>query len=121
MVPDLHEQIFVTTINFLSERYGPFGTIVGYLVFLSPIISVLLEVSGWLAKLTETKHDDIIFRRVSYYWDVYIDPALALIPRVNIPVAAWVGVFAALARKIAPLIRKNKKEVEEKIETKEKS
>lgn len=104
----LHEDIFVASITYLSEQYGPFGIFIGYLAFLSPIVSILLEVSTLLTKLTDTKYDDVVFRKVSYYWDFYVDPILALIPRVNVPVAAWVVMIAGLCRRIVQVIRKHR-------------
>lgn len=106
----LHQDIFLITIAFLSGQFGAFGTAIGYLVFLSPAVSVLLEVSTLLSRITETKYDDVFFRKLSYYWDMYVDPALSLIPRVNIPVKAWVVVLVGLARKLANVIQQHKRE-----------
>lgn len=105
----LHQDVFLNTIVFLSDQYGVFGTTIGYLVFLSPVVSVLLEVSTLLSKITETKYDDLLFRKLSYYWDMYVDPALCLIPRVNIPVAAWIVVIVNLSRKLANVIQRHKR------------
>jgi len=102
----MNPEVVISIINTLSEQYGTLGKAITYFVFFSPLVSVLLQVSNFLATFTETKEDDHITRKILFYWDIYVDPVLSLIPRINIPVARWLQVLIIGAARLQDYHRK---------------
>jgi hypothetical protein len=99
-------EILFEIINTLNDEYGAFGNFLNYLIFFSPVISLLLAFFKWLTKFTETQKDDLILQKIYDYWETIIVPVLNLLPRVNLPVAAWVKLLVNISKRVHNVIQK---------------
>lgn len=79
-------------IALLANQFGLFGLILAYLLAISPIVSILIELLELIVKLTQTNKDDEAVAKIQAVWDKVL-PYIELLPHVNLPLAPIVMVI----------------------------
>jgi hypothetical protein len=79
-----------------------------HFVFLSPVITSILELVELAVRLTESKKDDGWVKSLRSRWDK-VNAFVRLFPQINIPVAAWATSLAKFVFLIATVVKNARK------------
>lgn len=75
-----------TMVGLLADKFGPIGTVIAYVLFFVPIVSVLIELLEFCVQMTESKADDAFAAKVRAAWDKAV-PFLEILPHSNLPIS----------------------------------
>jgi hypothetical protein len=86
-------------LAYLSQQYGPVAYAIGVLVFISPVVSLVIELLEAAVMLTASTEDDVFAAKVKAFHATKIQPMLELLPHVNVPIAPAIVMAVKFASK----------------------
>lgn len=93
-------------IQFLAQKYGFVGLIIGYLTLVvAPVLSVAIEVFEAFVLVTASTKDDETAAKVRLFWNSKVLPVLEILPHVNIPIAPGIAKIMVLLLKAFKAIK----------------